>query len=231
MDAAAVKALAKLGLNRTIPTCFEQAWLKRTRINPVRGAMTLLMKEKEQNAIKSTSEISFVVTVACFFLWLIFGHWAGVPLATIGIAAVIVCALSFFWFLARLITGEMDSSQEKAFLEDLRTFFGTATDEWGWSAGASEKQLREHALEVLVQEAELVLEAQSREDYKKLEKAQKAIRDEELMEEFGKKYDALRRLGIISGGYDKAFRRAARRRVRATKSRYATSESAGVEVA
>lgn len=112
-----------------------------------------------------------------------------------------------------------DVSMANAFCADLQVFItglDMDVDSWfNWSLGADKKQHEHYALIILVRVAKQVLLVQAqipavKEQARKYDPMTNArvILKGKLMVEFEEKYYVLQRIGVISGGYDKVFKKA-----------------------
>jgi len=135
------------------------------------------------------------------------------------LAEFVFTAIAFWDEFDKKIPGEGNTAMANAFCGDLQVFINGIEmdiDSWfNWSLCADMEAHKFRAFTILVRVAKQILLVQAQipaeEQARKYDAMENAgvILKGKLMEELEGKYNALQRLGVISGGYEKIFKKAA----------------------
>lgn len=215
-----VKDIESLARNRKLHMAFETAWELRTGMNPVIIATESVNCERRKANRRNYLVRDGALCITCILaLSAILYHGSlltnQITLQTILDSSIISILITVLLVAGTVFLAERDmqipeikTDEAVAFGRDLQVFFRQEPiDKWGCSARVTTEELREYAMETLVQTARKVLDAKNPEKADE-EPQHVLIRQGELMGEFKRQYDALSRIGMISGGYDKIFRKA-----------------------
>lgn len=209
-------------------------------INPVFYAIKAVNTKKEKEdrdfKLKVTGAIGVTCVLAMLTIVVLSPYfaklWQSFPIEKV-IATYVLIAITGALLLAEfLFTAltfqkeldkkilEVDTAMTNAFCADLQVFINGMEmdiDSWfNWSLCADMKQHEFMAFNILVRMAKQVLLVQASisadDQIDKYEAMQngRVIHKGKLMEELEKKYNALQRIGMISGGYKKIFEEAAK---------------------
>ncbi|KKW35285.1 MAG: hypothetical protein UY83_C0012G0004 [Candidatus Adlerbacteria bacterium GW2011_GWA1_54_10] len=204
------EGLASLAMGRRIPDFFENVWERRTGVNPVAVALRIRQNKRyEEKAMFGTVLLVYVAisSVLAFTLSSDEGWWTGggshpwlllVQWLSLAIMLSLGTSLIFAGLGGRELISEGEIQNAKDFCRHLTTFciWGDCSlGELTHSAGEGEARQ--------VAEALLIGDAQA------------ALSHEKTMSDLSNRYDVLAHLGLVSGGYDKFFKAAKKKPVKA----------------
>jgi len=219
-----IMELAAWAQERLLPTCFERAWMTRTKINPVALAVQMVEAENKKKLRKEKMQGAFVriflyggASVALVYAASLLPDSVGIRFEILMAVALfftvaMVFSLSGYAVASKMQVRSFDDDSEReilAFWTDLKDF-----RDWGHINAAlsrfSDEEFESIAEVIMVKAARLQLEMQ-----KKI--PEKAEKETELMlelgdatSEFHRRYGTLQRLGLVSGDFKKFYDKARR---------------------
>lgn len=218
MSNMTVEYLAKLGRERTISPLFERVWTIHGRSNPVAAAIEIVDNQRRgRNKRCLSTAMLFIIVPLCFAVAgaVAYSHEDKIAL----FRYLILAAFLVGAFLEISVVREEKTAMHDDAITMVDDFCKhlTLVDEWAGCDSSSkfylyrnEDKIKEIGTNILVRAGIEVLQLQKME--KEVEPGEIREHYQEMagheMTEFSRRYDALKRIGLASGGYDKYFEQA-----------------------